>query len=299
MVERRVSTPQPRDSVPGLLFAFGAFAWWGLTPLFWKLLAGLPPGTLLAHRITWAAPVFLGVALAAGQGPALAAALRSRRQLGWMALSAVFVATNWLVYLIAVMTDRVMHASLGYFLNPMLSTVLGALVLGERLERTQWIAVGAAFLGVSWLGVGLGSVPWIGLVLAGSFALYGLIRKQAPVPALAGSAVEVLFCAPFAVAAVGMQLSRDGLPELVTGALLLATGVITAVPLILFAAGVRRIRLSTLGVLQYLAPSLQFGLAVLVFDEPFDRAVHLPAFVLIWVGVAVYLARAMRARASM
>ena len=240
----------PRDDPRGLLLGIAAFAWWGATPLFWKLLGDTPAAVLLAHRITWATPVFLAAAVLVGQGPAIRAALSDRRHVGWMLASAAMVATNWLVYLIAVMSGRVLHASLGYFLNPLLSTLLGALVLGERLHVSQWVAVGLAFLGVLWLGLWLGEIPWIGLVLAGSFGLYGLLRKQAPVPGLAGSAVEVLFLVPLSGAAVVWLVAEQGLPDPITGLLLLSSGVVTAVPLILFAASVRRIRLSTTGILQ-------------------------------------------------
>ena len=282
---------QPQDSSRGLLLGIGAFVWWGLSPLFWKLLGDTPPSFLLAHRVTWAVPVFVLGAVVVGQGPAILPTVKDGRQLRWMALSSVFVSLNWLVYLIAVVTDRVLHASLGYFLNPLISTLLGALVLGERLHPAQWVAVILAFLGVLWLGIALGEIPWIGLVLASSFGVYGLLRKQAPVPPLAGSAVEVLLISPLALAGVGWLTYNEGLPDLVTSGLLLATGVVTAVPLLLFAASVKEIRLSTMGILQYLAPSLQFLLAVLAFGEPFRVDVHLPAFVLIWAGIALFVAR--------
>ena len=279
----------PPDETRGIALALAAYAWWGLSPLFWKLLPGIPASTLLLHRITWAVPVFLAAAYAFGQGPGIWRALGNRRDVGWMAVSACLVATNWLVYLVAVSTGRVLHASLGYFLNPLISTIIGALVLGERLTLTQWMAVALAFLGVLWLGVTLGVVPWIGLVLASSFGAYGLVRKQSPVPPLAGSAVEVLLVGPIAALGVLGVTVNEGLPDLGTGLLLSATGVVTAVPLILFAAAVKRIRLSTMGVVQYVAPSLHFGLAVLVFGEDFATDVHLPAFVLIWSGIALFV----------
>lgn len=273
----------------GLVLGVGAFLWWGLSPLFWKLLGHVPAEQLLFHRITWAVPVFVGAALASGEGPSLRAVARSPGTLRWMALSALFVGTNWLVYLLAVSTDRVLHASLGYFLNPLISMALGAFVLGERLATAQWAAVACAAVGVMWLTVGSGTVPWIGLVLAGSFGIYGLIRKQAPISGLAGSAVEVLWLAPFSAAGVVHAVSQSGLPDLWTATLLLVTGVVTAVPLMLFTASVRQIRLSTMGFLQYVAPTLQFVLAVAVFGEPFHPAIHGPAFGFIWAGVVVYL----------
>jgi len=266
--------------------------------LFWRLLTHIPAVDLLAHRVTWAIPWFLLAAVAAGQRGTVAQVLRAPRRARWMAVSALLVGTNWLVFLIAVNTDRVLHASLGYFLTPMVSTLLGALVLGERLDRWERLAVGAAFAGVLWLGVGLGTVPWIGLVLAASFGMYGLVRKQAPVPALGGTAVEVLFLAPLAIAGVAWSTARLGVPDATTGALLLTTGLVTAVPLILFSASVRRIPLTTMGSLQYFSPSIQFLIAAVLFGETFHPWVHLPAFSLIWTGVLIYGARTQRNSAA-
>jgi chloramphenicol-sensitive protein RarD len=235
----------------------------------------------------------LALLFALRRSAALRPVLRSPRQLGLFALSAWLLTGNWLVYIWAVNNGHVIDSSLGYFINPLVYVLLGYAVLGERPRRLQWAAVALATLGVAWLTWQGGRLPWIALVLAGSFGLYGLIRKTAPLGALEGLAVETLLTAPVAVPALLLwtlqgtsALAHADAPTL--GWLLLA-GPLTAVPLLLFAAGARRITLATLGLLQYIGPTLQFALGVWVFHEPLQRE-RLLGFVLIWAALALYSA---------
>jgi len=223
----------------------------------------------------------------------LGPALRRPRQLALFALSALLLSGNWLVYVWAVNHDRVIDSSLGYFINPLVSVVLGYAVLHERLRRAQWAAVGLAALGVLWLTLRAGQLPWIALLLAGSFGLYGLMRKTAPLGALEGLALETLLLAPLAVSLLAWG-TLQGSSALASGdasliAWLLLAGPLTAVPLLLFAAGARRITLATLGLLQYIAPTIQFALGVWLYREPFDSA-RLVGFALIWLALLLYSA---------
>jgi chloramphenicol-sensitive protein RarD len=232
--------------------------------------------------------------MAAGAGLAeLRAALRSRIALQWHALSGTLLTINWLVYVWGVNHGHVLETSLGYFLVPLVNVALGRLVLKERLRPAQWIAIGCAAVGVGLMLIQVGHPPWIALTLAATFGMYGLLRKKSPLGPLTGLGLETLLLAPFALAFLFWQqhtgagaLGRVSLGEHV---LLVSVGVVTAVPLLLFAYGARRIRLSTLGLLQYIAPTVQFTLGVWVFHEPFSRD-RAAAFVFIWCGLALYTA---------
>jgi chloramphenicol-sensitive protein RarD len=277
-----------------------AYALWGVVPVYWKQLGAAPAVEVLAHRAVWGLGAFALIAAAAGQLAAVRAALRDRKVVATMALSGALLAVNWGTFVYAVETDRLLHASLGYFINPLVSVALGTLVLGERLRRGQQVAIALAAAGVAVLAWQAGTLPWIALVLAATFGAYGLVRKTARVPALAGSAVETLIMAPIGAAyLVALAARGDGLlghASATTTALLVGTGVITAVPLVLFTVAARRLPLSTIGFLQYLAPTGQLVLAVAVYDEPFDPG-RLVAFGLIWAALAVFTASAWRARA--
>ncbi len=272
----------------GLVHGVLAYGLWGAVAVYWKLLAGVDPVELIAHRALWGLVTFTVIVIAAGQWQAFRAALADRRIVGVMALSGGLLAVNWGVFVAATTSGHLLDASLGYFINPLVSIALGTLVLRERLRRLQWIAIGLALAGVLFLTWRAGRVPWIALVLAGTFGSYGLVRKMARVEALVGSAIETLLMAPVAaiyLAAVGGGVMPHA--DLRTGVLLAGTGVITAVPLVLFTSAARRLPLSTVGFLQYLAPTGQFLIAVLAFGEPFARD-RLAAFVLIWLGLAVF-----------
>ncbi len=279
-----------RETTVGLAYGIAAYGAWGVVPVFWKWLTHVPIWEVGAHRIVWGCGTFLLAVALRRRGSALRAALRNPRVLRWLALSAMLLATNWLVFIHAVSTDRVLHASLGYFINPLVSVVLGMLFLRERLSAGQWVAVALAVGGVGLLATQTGGVPWISLALAGSFGVYGLIRKTIQADALPGSALETIMLLPVGLAYAGyLQATGSGAfgLSLVDTALLLATGLVTALPLWWFASAARRLRLSTLGFLQYLAPSGQFVLAVTVYREPLPT-VQLASFGLIWAGLAVF-----------
>lgn len=277
----------------GIVQALAAYLWWGLFPIYYKLILSLPLGEILAHRALWSFVFVAAVLILRRQWSGVARAFRSARTLGTFALSTALVFVNWAAYVVAIATDRITDASLGYFINPLMSVLLGALLLGERLRRMQWLAVGLAALGVAQLTWHAGTVPWIGLAIALSFTLYGLIRKTAPLGAVEGLCLESLFMLPFALAYIGaLAIDGRGLfltqPPTMTG-LVMLSGIVSATPLLLFAAAARRIPLSTLGLIQYLAPSMQLVLAVHVYGEPFARGKAL-GFVAIWVGLATFTA---------
>jgi chloramphenicol-sensitive protein RarD len=274
----------------GVLSAIGAYVMWGLLPLYLKLLRGIPPLEILMHRTVWAA-VFVAAILALQRRWAwFPRAFRSPRVWGTFVASAAILAVNWFIYVWSVSSGRVVDASLGYFINPLLSIALGAVLLKEKLSPVRRVGVAFAVAGVVWLTVQVGQVPWIGLALAASFGTYGLLRKVAPLGALEGLALETLMLSPLALAMLAW-LGAHGGSGFVDGglaktALLLATGPITAVPLLLFAAAARRISLSLLGLLQYLGPTLQLLIGVLVGGEPFGGA-KLVGYALIWLGFAI------------
>jgi chloramphenicol-sensitive protein RarD len=286
----------------GVTYALIAYAVWGLLPLYLKALQAVPPLELVSHRIVWAAALLVVFVVCTRQ-LGWVRQLRERPRILWTFLaSALALSINWLVYIWAVWVGRVVDASLGYFINPLLSVVLAVVVLKERLRPLQWAAVGLAGLGVVWLTLRAGQLPWIGLVLAVSFGTYGLLRKTAAIDSLGGLTLETLLLLPMAgayllsLSASGQGAWGEASPSL--RSLLVAAGPITALPLLSFAAGARRIPLSLVGILQYLGPTLQLGLGVLVFREPLPPT-KLLGFVLIWLAVALYtLEGAMLGRAA-
>lgn len=282
---------EPRPSRAGLFYGLAAYGVWGVLPLYFKALADVSPGEILAHRITWSL-VFLGVVVVvAGRIGNIRAALGNPRAVRLLIASATLIAVNWLVYIIAVVNGHVLEGSLGYFLNPLLNVLLGVVFLRETLSRMQIVALATAAIGVSILAVGAGAGLWISVVLALSFGLYGFIRKIAPVESLEGLVVESIILAPFAIGFLAWhQLAgTSGFASwsLTTDVLLIAGGAVTAIPLLLFAAAARLLPLSTLGFLQYIAPSLQFGLAVLLFGEQLTTA-HIVCFGLIWLALILF-----------
>jgi chloramphenicol-sensitive protein RarD len=277
----------------GIAYAALAYFLWGLFPLYFRLLAEVAPLEVLAHRFIWSVAFLLLVLAGLRRWAWLGPALRSPRVLGLFALSATLLSVNWFVYIWAITEHRVLEASLGYFITPLANVLTGRLVLGERLRPAQWAAVALAALGVGWMTWQLGSLPWVALVLAASFASYGLARKTAPLGALEGLTIETLLLGPIGLAGL-LWASQQGLAAFplagwdVKG-LLIATGPVTAIPLLLFAAGARRIPLSVLGMLQYIGPTLQLMLGVWFFHEPFGGA-RVQGFVLIWCACAVFSA---------
>jgi chloramphenicol-sensitive protein RarD len=275
----------------GVLSAALAYALWGLFPLYFRLLAGVPALDVLVHRVVWSLVFVLVLLAARRQWAWLRETLQRPRVIAAFAASALLLSANWLTYIWAVTHGHVVDASLGYFITPLVNVLLGSTVLHERLRPPQWTAVALATAGVLWLAVQGGELPWIALVLATTFGGYGLLRKTAPLGALEGLTLETMLLAPFAVVLlVGDMLHASGsFPSAssTTNALLVGIGPVTAIPLLLFAAGARRIRMSTLGLLQYLAPSIQFVLGVWLFGEPFSP-LRTVGFALIWLALAIY-----------
>ncbi len=277
----------------GLLAAAGAYSLWGLWPLYWRLLEQVPVLQIMAHRAVWCA-LFVFAYLFIRYRLAWLKPLReSPRVLGLLALSGFLIGANWWLYIWAVNANHVVETSLGYFINPLVSVALGVLVLSERLNPRQWFAVVIAAVGVVYLTIKFGQPPWIALGLALSFATYGLLRKIAQVGAVPGLAVECAFLLLPALVILWntSQASADlfaGM-DVLTVTLLIAAGPTTALPLIWFAYGARRVPLSMMGILQYIAPSLQLVCAILIFNEPFTRT-HLVGFACIWAALAIYAA---------
>lgn len=293
------STPAPAPhgrrpaeaNAAGLGYALLAYGSWGLFPLFWKQLAHIPALELVGHRVAWSCAAYLVLVVLRGRLGELRLALTDRATLRIIVPAALLVGANWLVFIYAVATDRVLHASLGYFLNPLVSIVLGMVFLGERLRRAQWMAVALAGVGVASLASLAEGIPWIGLVLALTFGGYGLLRKIAPVDGLMGATIESVLLVPIAAIYLGWLAFAGtgalGQLGVRTDLLLLTAGVITAAPLVWFANAARLLPLRTLGFMQYLAPTMQFALAVLVFGEALTD-VHIRGFALIWAAVAVF-----------
>lgn len=275
----------------GILYAALAYIAWGLFPLYFKQVADVPSLEVVMHRTLWSLVFVFGVLMVRRQWSWMGTVLRQPKVLAAFVLSAMLLSGNWLTYVWAVQNQHVVDASLGYFILPLVNVALGFVFLRERPRSGQWMAVAVAAAGVLWLAVQAGRLPWIALVLALSFGFYGLLRKVAMLGALEGLALETLVLAPVAAVVLGWWAWQgqgalvQGTPATV-GWLLLA-GPMTAVPLLLFAAGARLIPMSTLGILQYISPSLQFALGVWLFHEPFEPA-RLVGFVLIWAALLVY-----------
>jgi chloramphenicol-sensitive protein RarD len=272
----------------------GAFLIWGLFPLYLRPLRGVGAVTILSHRMVWCC-LLVNVYLAArGELGAVRAALALRSTRVRLAASGSLITSNWLVFVWAVGSGHVVEASLGYFINPLVNVLLGVLLLGERLRHVQWAAVLSAAVGVVWLTVQAGRPPWIALALAFSFSGYGLLRKVVAVEAVPGLAAETTLLAPIAAAWLAWQAHAApggwfGTDDGLLRAWLVASGVVTAVPLALFAYGARRIAYSTVGIIQYIGPTLQLTTGIIVYGEPFPAA-RVVGFALIWCALVLYAA---------
>lgn len=265
-----------------------AYVLWGLAPLFWKSIHGVAPLDQTAHRVVWSLATVGAVVTVRRGWPRLAAVAADRRAVGLAVLSGWLLLANWLTFIWAVNNGHVVEGSLGYFINPLLNVVLGVAVLGERLPRLQWVAVGAATVGVTWMTVSTGRFPWVSLVLAGTFGVYGLIRKQSRLSSIDGLAVELVAMTPPAVVWLAVATSSSTLTADASRAgLLVATGVVTVLPLVFFAVAARDVPLSTLGLVQYVAPTLQFLIGVLVYAEPLSTG-RVIGFCWIWAALAVF-----------
>lgn len=274
-----------------LVQALGAYFIWGFLPVYFNLLKAVPPLEVVAHRIVWSVLLLLAMLWLRKRFAALVEALTTARMLLPMIGSALLIGANWLIYIWAVTNGHIAAASLGYFLNPLLNVLLGFLFLQERLTRWQWVAVVLAGAGVVILATGALEALWISLSLALTFGFYGLIRKVAPVGPMVGLASETIILLPVALAALWWWNSTGTGNFSVHGGgtdmLLVAGGVVTAVPLLLFASAARRLRYATIGLIQYIGPTIQFLLAILLYREPLTTT-HLITFPLIWAGLVLY-----------
>ena len=283
------SRPTP-PSQTGMPYAIAAYLVWGLLPLYLRLVHDVPPAEFVGWRTLFTLPVCAIVIIAMRQGPALVTALTTPRVLGTLALTSVLIGANWLTYVLAIQAGHIFAASLGYYINPLANVLLGTMFLGERLSRAQWVAVGLAGVGVAILAAGAGQTLGISLALAGTFAAYGLLRKLVAVAPLPGLSIEAGLLAIPAIGLVGwghgpagIALGHDTGHDL----LIAASGVVTAVPLLLFAHAARRMDYSTLGFVQFLAPTIVFFLGLFLFHEPL-HPVQLACFVLIWTALGVF-----------
>jgi chloramphenicol-sensitive protein RarD len=282
----------------GLLFGLAAYGLWGVMPIYFKLLKAVPSIDIVAHRIVWSLVVLVLLATLARAWDQIGAAVRNPRTLAMLFLTALLIGTNWLLYVYAINSGHILAGSLGYYLNPLANILLGRFILKERLTRLQWAAVAIAAAGIAVLAAGAVGTLWISLTLCFSFATYGLLRKIIHVESLAGLTVETALLFPVALGwlliggAQGRPLFGAGGQET---ALLVAAGIVSTVPLLCFTAAARRLAYSTVGILQFIAPTLQFLLAVAIYDEPFTWA-HGVAFGCIWTALALYLGAMIRDR---
>ena len=287
-----------RHARTGLVCGLFAYALWGVLPVYFKALHEVPALLIVAHRIVWSL-VALGLLVSALRGWApVRAALRDRRALTTLAVSAALIAVNWLLYVYAINSGHIRAGSLGYYLNPLANILLGRFFLGEPLSRRQWTAVAIAGAGVGVLAIGALDTLWISLMLCFSFATYGLMRKKIAVDSLSGLTVETVLLAPFAIAYIGFVGATGAATfgsSSTDAALLVAAGVVSTVPLLLFTEAARRLPYSTVGMLQFIAPTVQFLLAVLAYGEPVTTA-HSIAFAAIWSAVALYMSGMIAAR---
>lgn len=299
LLQNQVVQNQSTDSAAtGLLAGLGAYLIWGIAPLYFKLLGDLSAPEILAHRSIWSLLLALILLAALGKLRGLRAVLTSRKTMLALMVSTALITTNWLIFIWAIVNDHLLDASLGYYINPLISVLLGVLVLGERLRPLQWIAVALATLGIGYELWQFGSLPLVALGVALTFGFYGLVRKKTPVDSLTGLTVETLFMLPLAVGFLMWTTSPTSNllnNSMAFNGLLLLAGPVTLTPLLLFNIAARRLNLSTLGFLQYLGPTLMFFLAVLLYNEPFDKA-KLVTFIFVWAALGFYSADALMQR---
>ncbi|MDP2085527.1 MAG: EamA family transporter RarD [Gemmobacter sp.] len=296
------SDPSTGDTPRGFAFALAAYGMWGFLPLYMKTLAHIPTLEVLAHRVLWSVPVALAILVWLGRTNDLMRALRNPRMLGMAAVTALLVSFNWGVYVYAIQSGQAMEAALGYYINPLFSIFLGRVLLGERLDALQWGAVALATLAVAVLTVETGRLPVVALALTLSWGIYAYFKRSLPIGPNQGFALEVILLGPFALAGV-VWLAADGQAMFWNGPLrddllLMGCGVVTAVPLMVYANAAKGLRLSTIGIMQYIAPTMIFLTAVFLFGEPFGSA-RAVAFPMIWAALVLYTVALIRkARAA-
>ena len=299
---------QNGNKTKGIVSLLLAYSLWGFLPIYWKLLHAIPPDRIIAHRIVWSFVFVIGLILLSKKWPQLVAVLKRPRDLLIFALAAVFITINWFVYIYAVNNGQIVDSSLGYYINPLVSIAMGAVFYKERFKASQIVAILLAAAGVAVMTVQVGRLPWVSLVLAVSFGIYGLLKKMVQVDSTIGLAVETTMLSPIALVYL-LAVPKAGFfpvnPEAAVGALAAGSpwiwillplgGAVTATPLILFATGARNLDLSMVGFLQYLAPTLMLILGVFAYGEPFTTA-HAICFGLIWAGLFLYTASKMDLR---
>jgi chloramphenicol-sensitive protein RarD len=287
----KTPSPQSGDTLSGFGFAMGAYLLWGFLPLYMKLLQHMPPAEVVAHRVIWSVPLAGLLLIALRRTSDLGAALRNPRTLAMGCLTAALITINWGIYVWAIAVDRALDAALGYYINPLFSVALCALVLGEKLTRAQLVAIALAAAAVAILTISNGSVPWVSIGLTVSWGLYALCKKQLPIGPNQGFLLEVLILLIPALAYVGYLASTGGSHFTFTAPrdtwLLMGCGVVTAIPLILYANGAKGLRLTTIAIMQYIAPTMIFLVAVFVFGETFGQA-RMIAFPMIWGALVIY-----------
>ena len=291
MVTEAIALDAESKARRGFLLALGAYLLWGLLPFYMKAVAHLPLAEVIAHRIVWSVPIAAAVLVWAGRTADFKAAIRSPRTIAMAALTAALISVNWGIYVWAIAVDRTVETALGYYINPLVVVVVGAVLLGEKLDRLQIAAVALATVAVTVLTIEGGKLPWVSLALAFSFAAYGFFRKTLPIGPSQGFLLEVLLLSVPALFYI-VYLIATGQDHVVSSngtdtALLIGCGPVTSVPLLLFAFGAKLLRLSTIGIMQYIAPTMVFLIAVLIFNEPFGTA-QAVAFALIWAALAMY-----------
>ncbi len=294
-----MNTPAPKnvDTLRGFGFALTAYLLWGFLPLYMKALAAIPTREVLAHRVIWSVPIALTVLAVLGRTSDLTAALRSPRMLGMGAITAGLVSINWGIYVWSIQTGHALEAALGYYINPLFSIFLGAVLIKERLSTAQKLAIALATFAVCFLTFQVGKVPLVALSLTVTWGFYAYFKKMLPIGPNQGFALEVILLLPFALVYAG-YLAGSGQSVFLNGtrletALLMGCGVVTAVPLMIYANGAKLLKLSTIGIMQYIAPTMIFLTAIFWFGEPFDSA-RMLAFVLIWTALVIYTASLLR-----
>ncbi|HSG37542.1 MAG TPA: EamA family transporter RarD [Paracoccaceae bacterium] len=291
MTDAAIRTAEHEDSTSGLAFAVSAYFLWGFLPLYMKAVAHISPAEVVAHRIIWSVPFALVVLVLLRRTSDIRAALSSPKLILMAAATAAFISVNWGLYVWSIGSGHAIEAALGYYINPLFSILLGAIVLREKLNRLQWVAIAVAAAGVIVLTVAAGKAPWIALGMTFTWGIYALLKRRLPIGPNQGFLLEVLILLPFALGYLAkLTLSGEGHFGGTTfdTLMLLGLGAVTAGPLMLYANGAKRLRLSTIAILQYIAPTMIFLTAVFIFGEPFGAA-RAVAFPLIWASVVIYL----------
>ncbi len=285
-------TKQNNAAQVGIVCAVAAYSMWGVAPVYFKQLMVLPAAEILMHRVIWSVLLLAGLIAALKQWPKVMTAIKNKRVMQILLAAGLLLGANWLLFIWAINNDHILDASLGYYINPLINVFLGRLFLGERLRTLQRVAVGLALVGVSILVFSYGQVPWIALLLAGSFSIYGLLRKRVAVDSLPGLFIETLMLSPLAIfywAMYGGEHSNLFTNDVTLNAYILAAGVVTTAPLLCFTAAARRIMYSTLGFFQYIGPTFMFVLAVYLYGEPLEEA-RIVTFGFVWFALVLFSA---------